>query len=55
MAVGAARRVHLHQLRAARIQVNDARVLDQPVGDRLEQADLREKTQRLRVIGDRAG
>ena len=55
MAVDAARRVHLHQLRAARVEVDDPRVLDQPVGDGVEQADLCEQTQRLRVIGDSAG
>ena len=54
MAVGAARRVHFHKLPAARIQVDDARILNQAVGDRIEQSDLREETQRFGVIGDRA-
>ena len=45
---------YLHEFDAASVEIDDLRVLDEPVDNAIEQADLCEQPQCLRVVGDRS-
>ncbi len=51
---GALGEVHVHERRPLGVQIADVWILNEAGLDALEEADLREKPQRFRIIGDRA-